>query len=307
MSEGLDKNDFRIIGPEDVESGFMEGETIGYWRSGWLRFRENKTALFFLALLVLIILLTFIGPLFSMYDMETVNIAGKNEWPGKAHWFGTDRLGRDLFTRVWIGGRVSVMIGFLGAFVVSAVGCLYGGVSAYFGGTVDIVMMRVVEILRSVPHLLVVIMISVVFDSKSIPTLLFAMTVTGWCATAQLVRAQMLAISAGEYVTAAKLMHVPPIKIVFRHLIPNSFSVIVVNTTFSIPGFIFGESFLSYVGLGVQPPDTSWGALAASASESLMLYPYQVFPPTLLIALTMLCFTLIGDGLRDALDPKLWR
>ena len=168
-------------------------------------------------------------------------------------------------------------------------------------------MMRVVEILSSVPHLLVVIMMSVVLESSSIPTLLFAMTVTGWCPIARLVRSQMLQISRSEYVMAAKIMGVSPLKIVVRHMIPNTVSVIIVAITFRIPGFIFGEAFLSYVGLGVQPPNTSWGALASAAQNSLLYHPYMMFFPALLIALTMLSFTLMGDGLRDALDPKLRR
>ncbi len=163
-------------------------------------------------------------------------------------------------------------------------------------------MMRIVEVLSSVPHLLVVIMMSVVLESSSIPTLLFAMTVTGWCPIARLVRSQMLQISRSEYVTA-----VSPLKIVMRHMIPNTISVIIVAITFRIPGFIFGEAFLSYVGLGVQPPNTSWGALASAAQNSLLYQPYMMFFPALLIALTMLSFTLMGDGLRDALDPKLRR
>ncbi len=202
---------------------------------------------------------------------------------------------------------MSIAIGIGGAAIVAVVGCLYGGLAAYFGGKVDMLMMRIVEVLSSVPHLLVVIMMSVVLESSSIPTLLFAMTVTGWCPIARLVRSQMLQISRSEYVTAAKIMGVSPLKIVMRHMIPNTISVIIVAITFRIPGFIFGEAFLSYVGLGVQPPNTSWGALASAAQNSLLYQPYMMFFPALLIALTMLSFTLMGDGLRDALDPKLRR
>jgi oligopeptide transport system permease protein len=150
-------------------------------------------------------------------------------------------------------------------------------------------------------------MVSIVLDSRSISTLLFAITITGWCPTAQLVRSQMLQLSRTEYVMAARVMRVSPIKIVLRHLIPNTLSVIIVDITFRIPGFIFNEAFLSYVGLGVRSPETSWGALAYAASGHLIFYPFQLLFPTALIALTMLCFTLIGDGLRDSLDPKLWR
>ena len=154
---------------------------------------------------------------------------------------------------------------------------------------------------------LVIILLSVILDSSSVPTLLFAMCVTGWCPIARLVRSQMLQISSSEYVMAAKVMGVKPLTSVVTHFIPNTLSVIIVNITFRIPGFIFSEAFLSYVGLGVQPPATSWGALCSAASLNFLFYPYQLVAPAGLIALTMLCFTLIGDGLRDALDPKLRR
>lgn len=168
-------------------------------------------------------------------------------------------------------------------------------------------MMRTVEIVSSVPHLLVVIMISIVLDSKSIGTLMFAMLVTSWCGLARLVRSQMLQISQSEYVMAARQLGVGSFKVVLTHLIPNCMSIIIVNMTFSIPGLIFSEAFLSYVGLGVQSPETSWGALASAAAASFLTHPNQLFFPTLMISLTMLCFILIGDGLRDAMDPKLWR
>jgi oligopeptide transport system permease protein len=170
---------------------------------------------------------------------------------------------------------------------------------------VDMALMRIAEIMDSVPYLLVVIIISVALNSTSIPVLLFAMSVTAWCSTARIVRAQMLQINSMEYILAARIMGAPPMGIVFRHLIPNSLSVIIVSLTFRIPGFIFSEAFLSYVGLGVQAPATSWGALCSIAMGTLQFYPYQMFFPAFFIALTMLCFTLIGDGLRDALDPRL--
>lgn len=169
------------------------------------------------------------------------------------------------------------------------------------------VMMRIVDILSSIPNLLLVILLSVVLESSSIPTLLFAMTITSWCGVARIVRAQMLQINRSEYVMAARIMGVSPVKIVLTHFIPNTISVIIVNLTFRIPGFIFSEAFLSYVGLGVAAPNTSWGTLASAAQSTLLFYPYQMLFPSLFIALTTLSFTLMGDGLRDALDPKMRR
>jgi oligopeptide transport system permease protein len=202
---------------------------------------------------------------------------------------------------------VSITIGIIGALIVIVFGSLWGGISALFGGKVDNIMMRIVDILSSVPHILIVILVSVVIDSKSIATLLFALTITGWCPTARIVRSQMLQISKSDYVLAAKLMNVSNFKIITRHLIPNSLGIIIVDMTFRIPGFIFNEAFLSYVGLGVQPPQTSWGALCSQAQAMYQFYPWQLIFPALMIALTMLSFTLLGDGLRDALDPKFRR
>ncbi|MBQ6412138.1 MAG: ABC transporter permease, partial [Ruminococcus sp.] len=264
--------------------------------------------LFSAILLLLIIGMTFLGPLFSPYSIgDVADTSIRNAAPSAEHIFGTDTLGRDLFVRVCEGGKVSIAIGLFSALVCVIAGSIYGGISAMLGGKVDNIMMRIVDILSSVPNLLIVILISVIIDSKSVGTLLFALTVTGWCPTARIVRSQMLGISRSDYVLAARLMGVSNFEIILRHLIPNSLSVIIVDMTFRIPGFIFSEAFLSYVGLGVQPPETSWGALAAGAQSMYQFYPNQLLFPAGMITLTMLAFTLLGDGLRDALDPKLRR
>lgn len=299
--------DFIPYGTPVGEGEVLAGQPMTYLQDAWRRFRKNKVALGAAILLLIIVLFTIVTPWLSPYDFKAQDLKNLNQKPSAEHWFGTDALGRDLFTRVAVGGRVSIVIGICGALIVGVIGCIYGGLAAYFGGTVDMIMMRIVDILSSVPNLLVIILLSVVLDSSSIPTLLFAMTVTGWCGVARIVRAQMLQINRSEYVMAARIMGVSPIKIVLTHFIPNTISVIIVNLTFRIPGFIFSEAFLSYVGLGVAAPNTSWGALASAAQSSLLFYPYQMFFPSLLIALTTLSFTLMGDGLRDALDPKMRR
>ncbi len=303
----FEDNDFTIVGVDDSATESFARKPVTYWGDAMRRFRQNKVAVFAFFLLCAMILMTVVVPMVSPYDYSKQDLPSRKQWPSAAHWFGTDDLGRDLFTRVWQGGRVSIAIGVIGSFVVAVIGCIYGGIAAYFGGWVDMLMMRIVEVLSSVPNLLVVIMLSIVLDSSSIPTLLFAMTITGWCPIARLVRSQMLQISRSEYVMAARVMGVSPLNIVVRHMIPNTISIIIVNITFRIPGFIFSEAFLSYVGLGVQPPNTSWGALASAGQNSILFYPYMMLFPSLFIALTMLCFTLMGDGLRDALDPKLRR
>ena len=301
----LNAEDFIHVGMSVDESETLAGKPMTYLQDAWRRFRKNKVALAAAILLLLIVIFTIFVPVFSPYDFSEQDMLNRNQSPSAQHWFGTDSLGRDLFTRVAVGGRVSIAIGVFGALIVAVVGCIYGGLAAYFGGAVDMLMLRIVDILSSVPNLLLVILLSVVLNSSSIGTLLFAMTVTSWCPVARIVRAQMLQISKSEYVMAARLMGVSPIKIVLRHFIPNTISIIIVNITFRIPGFIFNEAFLSYVGLGVAAPNTSWGALASAAQTNLLFYPYQMLFPALMIALTTLSFTLMGDGLRDALDPRL--
>ena len=300
--EDIPAEKFEIIGTDDFSGDIIARPKVSYWADAWRRFRENKIALVALIILVIMVI---IGPGISGYNFEQMNTDEINQLPSAEHWFGTDDLGRDLFARVFQGGRVSLTIGIVGAVVASVVGSIYGGIASYFGGIVDDIMMRIVEVLLSIPYLLTVILISVVTDSKSIGTMMLALVLTGWCGIARLVRGQMLQLKSQEYILAANALGVSPIKTIMRHMIPNTLGMIIVAITFDIPGYIFSEAFLSYVGLGVQPPDTSWGALASAAQQNFMFYPYQLFFPSLMIALTMLGFTLLGDSLRDALDPKL--
>ena len=252
-----------------------------YWKNGLKPLKQNHLAIFAMILLLIIIFFTIFGPAISGYSYDKMS-SDLNQAPSLKHWFGTDSLGRDLFARTWIGGRVSIIIGVVGAVITTVIGCIYGSISAFAGGRTDSIMMRIVEIL-------------------------LALCLVGWCSTARLVRGQILQLSSAEYVTAARTLGVSNWKIITRHMIPNTMSVIIVNITFRIPGYIFSESFLSYVGLGIKSPDTSWGMLASSAQANMFFYPYQLFFPALMIALTMLSFTLFGDGLRDALDPKMRR
>lgn len=300
----IPKEKFEIIGTDDFSGDVIARPRIGYWKDAWRRLRQNKVATVSLFILLFMVIMVIIGPYLNGISYE-VGSSALNQPPSSEHWFGTDALGRDLFSRVWQAGRVSIAIGIAGAIISTVVGCLYGGVAAYFGGAVDTVMMRIVEVLFSIPYLLIVILISVITDSHSIFTLMLALTLTGWCNTARLVRGQMLQLKSQEFVLAASALGVSPWKTIVKHLIPNTLGVILVAITFDIPGYIFSEAFLSYLGLGIQSPNTSWGALASAAQQTFAFHPYQMFFPALLIALTMLSFTLLGDGLRDALDPKL--
>lgn len=301
--ETISKEKFTIIGTENDAADLLARPPINFWKDAWRRFKMNKVAVVALCVLIVLILMCVFAPMVSQYEYETMSDV-RNAAPNAEHWFGTDKLGRDMWTRVWIGGRVSIVIGLVGALISMFIGCIYGGIAAYFGGVVDTVMMRIVEVLISIPYMIIVILMSVVLGDSNMGTLLLAMCITGWCGTARFVRSEMLRIKSEEFTLAAQLLGVSAWKIVTRHFIPNTMSIIIVNITFSIPSYIFSEAFLSYLGLGIQPPGTSWGALASAAQSSFTFYPYLLAFPVLMIALTMLCFTLIGEGLRDALDPK---
>ncbi|MGL4731809.1 MAG: ABC transporter permease [Clostridium sp.] len=306
----LSKDKFKIIGCESADSEAILRPSMTYWQDAWRRLKQNKVALVSLCILIFMTVMVIIGPYIgkaiSGVGFEVTNNDLVNQGPSANHWFGTDQLGRDTFSRVWQGGRVSILIGIIGAIIDTVIGAIYGGVAGFFGGIVDDIMMRILEILLSIPYLVIVILFTLIFENfNSIVCLILAMTITGWCYMARLVRGQLLQIKEQEYVLAAKALGASSSRIIARHLIPNTLGVMIVAVTFDIPGFIFGEAFLSYIGLGVKSPDTSWGALASAAQQNLIFYPEQLLFPALAISLTMLSFQLLGDGLRDALDPKL--
>ncbi|WP_432666904.1 ABC transporter permease [Wukongibacter baidiensis] len=300
----LTMDKFVMVGCEDLDSEKIDRPSITYWQDAWRRFKANKIAVSAALLLIIIALLTVFGPMISKYDFSQVNPTVKNSLPSVEHWFGTDKLGRDLFTRVCIGGRVSIIIGIICTLVIIVIGTIYGGISGYFGGYVDDIMMRIVEIIGSIPQLILIILISLILGRGMIP-LIIAMTITAWGNTARMIRGQVLQLKEMEFVLAEQGLGASSWRIIIKHLIPNTLGLLIVRITFSVPWFIFNEAFLSYIGLGVQPPDTSWGALAAGAQQNMLFYPYQLFFPCLLISLTMLTFNLMGDGLNDALDPRL--
>ncbi|MGL4403632.1 MAG: ABC transporter permease [Fusobacteriaceae bacterium] len=300
----ISRDKFKIVGCQDADSEKIMRPSMTYWQDAWRRLKKNKVAIISMIILIIIITMTIIGPWISGHAYEVTNSKMINKAPSSQHWFGTDSLGRDIFTRVWVGGRISMLIGVIGTLTNVIIGCLYGGIAGYFGGKVDHYMMRTVEILVSIPYLVMVIIISLYLGAGMF-SLVFALTFTGWTGTARVVRGQVFQLKEQEFVTAAVALGADPMRIIIRHLIPNTLGVIIVGITFSIPGLIFAEAFLSFIGLGVQSPETSWGALASAARENIMFYPSQLFFPSFMIALTMLAFSLFGDGLRDALDPKL--
>ncbi len=295
---------FRPAKADVHEAEAVVRPSVTYWQDAWRRLKTNKVAMVSLFFLVFLILMCVFEPMISPDAYLTQLTARTNEIPSMEHIFGLDNLGRDIFARLWIGGRVSLMIGFVGTAISLLVGAVYGGISGYFGGIVDDIMMRIVEILVGIPYMIVVIIVSMILG-KGMNSLIIALCITSWTDLARIVRGQVLSLKESEYVLAARALGVSPIKIILRHLLPNTLSVIIVNTTFAVPGFIFSEAFLSFIGMGIQPPDTSWGAMASLGQQQMSYYPHELIFPALAISLTMLAFNLLGDGLRDAFDPKL--
>lgn len=295
---------FNQVGVDEEASEAITRPSISYWQDAMRRLRANKVAMFSLVLLAVIIFMCIFAPMFLPVKYDTQNYDITNQGPTLQHIFGCDDLGRDIFARIWVGGRVSLTIGLVGAVVSLIVGVLYGGISGFIGGKCDEIMMRIMDVVVSIPYMVVVIIFSL-FLGKGMGALLVALTVTSWTGLARIVRGQVIELKQSEYVMAARTLGTSSMKIIVRHMIPNTMSVIIINTTFAIPSFIFSEAFLSFLGMGIQPPLTSWGAMAALGQQQMTYYPHELIFPALAISVTMLAFNLLGDGLRDAFDPKL--
>lgn len=224
--------------------------------------------------------------------------------PSGTHWFGTDKFGRDVFIRILYGARISLTVGYVASLLNIIIGILYGGIAGYFGGKIDNIMMRIVDILYSIPMTIYVILFMVVFGA-GLKSIIIALAVAFWLTMARIVRGEIMSLKQQEFVLAAKTLGASSFRIIFKHLIPNCMGPIIVTLTLSIPEAIFTESFLSFIGLGVSAPMASWGTLASDALDGFQLYPMQLFFPSIAICLTMLAFNLLGDGLRDSLDPKM--
>ncbi|KGG80408.1 diguanylate cyclase [Caloranaerobacter azorensis H53214] len=300
----LNKDMFKIVGKDVEKSQELVRPSLTYWQDAWRRLKENKLAILSIVMLALLLILSVVGPYMRPYSYDEQDFMSINKPPSAEHWFGTDALGRDIFVRCWMGARVSLFIGFMTAILNFTIGVIYGGVSGYLGGNVDIVMMRIIDIIFSIPQMLWVILLMVVIG-QGLHTIIIAFAISGWGGMARLVRGQVLQLKEMEFVLAAKTLGADSWRIITRHLIPNSMGPIIISITFAVPGAIFSEAFLSYIGLGLPLPLASWGTLASDGSKVLLIHPYQLFFPSLLISITMLAFNLLGDGLRDALDPRL--
>jgi oligopeptide transport system permease protein len=295
---------FEHVGKNISQMEAIARPSITYWQDAWRRLKQNKVAMLGLVIIILYTVLAIVGPYMTPYDYRTTNTQEIDQPPSAKHWFGTDTLGRDLWARTWMGARVSLSIGFLAAFLNAFIGVIIGGISGYFGGKVDMVIMRAIDILYAIPYMIIVILMMVVLGQGIMP-LVIAMIAVGWLNMARLVRGQVLQLKEQEFVLAAKVLGASHARIIFKHLIPNALGVILVNLTMSVPSAIFTEAFLSFIGLGVVPPHSSWGQLAYYGIQSFRVRPYQLFIPAFFISTTMLSLNLLGDGLRDALDPRL--
>ena len=309
----IDKKQFEWVGANSAEAEKISRPSTSYWRDAMKRLRRNKPAMVCLIIILLIIALSVFVPFFSPYNISEQHLTHTDSGmffqdpvDGHMHLFGTDSLGRDIFTRVWAGGRVSLYISFAAVFFNFIIGVIYGGVSGYVGGAVDNMMMRIIEIINGIPYLIIVVLLMLVLPPGPM-TMVIAYAAVGWTGMARLVRGQIMSLKQQDYVIAAKVMGARPARIIGKHLLPNTLSIVIVDLTLAIPAAIFTEAFLSYIGLGVPVPMASWGILANDGSRVFQMYPSQLIIPAICISLTMLSFNLLGDGLRDALDPKLRR
>ena len=300
----LTPDKFKIIGYTQEEANRIDRPTISYWQDAWRRLRKNPVAMASLVVLGLLVIMVIVGPLIRGYDYESMNVVEKNLKPSAKYWFGTDNLGRDLFSRVWVGARASLVIALVATALKLVIGTVYGALMAHFGGWVDEVLMRVIEVINSIPSLLLTILIMMVLGNNLF-ALLVALSVTAWCNTARQVRGMIKQLRESEYVYAAEVLGASPVHIIMKHYIPNMLGILILDTATAIPMFIFTEAGLSFLGIGLQPPLASLGTMCNDASANLRTCPYQLFIPALVICLIMFAFNFVGDGLRDALDPKL--
>jgi oligopeptide transport system permease protein len=273
------------------------------WHDAWLRLQKNKMALAGLIVLVLMCLIALITPWIAPYAYEAQDLALGATPPSLQHWLGTDTLGRDLLTRLLYGGRVSLAVGFIATTVALLIGVLYGTVAGYFGGRIDAAMMRLVDILYALPFMIFIILLMVIFG-RNILLLFLAIGAVEWLTMARIVRGQVQSLRQQEFIEAAISLGLSQWTIIRRHLIPNTLGPVIVYTTLTIPSVMLFEAFLSFLGLGIQPPQSSWGLLISYGVETMEEYPWLLIFPGLTLSLTLFALNFLGDGLRDALDPR---
>lgn len=339
LSFQMDVSDFLPADESEKQSLVVMRESVGFWKDGVRRLKKNKIAMVSLIVILVIFVLSFIVPTVYPYKYEqqiktSVNLApmqyseteqaqidaGEKVFP---HFLGTDNLGRDYAVRVMMGSRVSLLVGLVASAIILLIGSLYGSISGFFGGWVDMVMMRIVDIIYTVPDVLIIILLAAVLNyplkdlaqkpgfgwigiiGVNLISIFIVFALLYWVGMARIVRSQIMILKEQEYVTAARALGASSGRIIRKHLLTNCIGTLIVTTTLQIPSSIFTESFLSFLGLGVNAPMPSLGSLASAAINGLQSYPHRLFAPALMISVIILSFNLLGDGLRDAFDPKM--
>ncbi|AWT48086.1 oligopeptide ABC transporter permease OppC [Psychrobacter sp. YP14] len=275
------------------------------WQDAWRRFYKNKAAIASLVILFLVTVFVIFVPMFAPFGYAETDWGYMQGAPSleNKHYFGTDSLGRDLLVRTAIGGRISLLVGIAGATVAVIFGTVYGAASGYLGGKIDAIMMRFLEILNAFPFMFFVILLVTIFG-RNLMLIFVAIGLVSWLDVARIVRGQTLSLKSKEFIEAAHVGGVSGFNIIMRHIVPNVLGVVVVYASLLVPSMILFESFLSFLGLGVQEPMTSWGALLQEGSQTMQVAPWQILIPSVFLVVTLFCFNFIGDGLRDAFDPK---
>ncbi|MFA9466047.1 MAG: oligopeptide ABC transporter permease [Velocimicrobium sp.] len=337
-------NDFEYVGADKLSHIDIAYKSQPYWKDVLSRFLQNKGSIIGLIFIILIGIMAVIGPSINKYSFESQIITDQNLAPripgiekigifdgsenmatstgmtkvngyissdgtltGKEntyYWFGSDVLGRDIFTRVWSGTRISLYIALVAVLIDMLIGLSYGLISGYFGGTVDNVMQRFAEILNGIPNLVIVTLLIIVLR-PGLATITFSIMITGWIGMSRIARAQMLKLKEQEFVLASRTLGAKNFFIIFKEILPNIFGQVITNTMFSIPNAIFTEAFLAFIGLGVPQPMASLGSLISDAFKSFTTHPYMIISPVIVLAILMLSFNMLADGLRDAFDPKM--
>lgn len=290
----IDKSDQERIGSPEV----------GAFKQAWFILRQNKGAVVSLVLLILITLLAIFGPYMNEHTYYDTDYAVTYQDAGSEYWFGTDKFGRDQWTRIWQGTRVSLYIAFLAAFLDLIIGVTFGAVSALVGGKTDLIMQRIIDVLVGVPNLIVVILLMLLMK-PGILTISLAMVITGWVNMARLIRGEIFKLKEQEFVLAARTLGAKNRRIITKHFLRNTVGLIVINMMFTIPNAIFTEAFLSFIGLGLQEPLASLGVLINDGYESMRNHYHLLLYPAIVIVVLMVSFNMLADGLRDALDPKM--
>lgn len=334
MTEDIPKSQFEPAPRDNENHEKIEKPQLSFMKDAWLRVRKNKGAVISAFLLGFIILMAIIGPYLSSHDGTTQDVSKSNLPPRvpvledfgifdgsqvvggvetnkyqdlnieEYYWFGTDSLGRDLFTRTWLGTRVSLYIALLAAAIDMAFGVIYGLVSGFKGGRVDNYMQRILEVMSGIPNLIVVILMLLILE-PGILSITLAMVITGWIGMARVVRGQVLKLKDQEFILASRTLGAKNGRLLFKHLLPNLSGVIIINTMFTIPSAIFFEAFLSFIGIGLQAPQASLGTLIEDGYKTFQFLPHLMVIPCIVICIILITCNLIGDGLRDAFDPKM--